>query len=66
MELDDAILPHECQVLPLGWCVFWHLIYDAHLDVPLEPLLNLLLPVDGDPVGDGVTGEGCPRLDSLR
>ena len=39
---------------PLGWGVGRQLLDDAHLDVPLEALLNLLLPVQGDPVGDGV------------
>ena len=39
----------------LGRGVGGQLLDDAHLDVPLETLLDLLFPVQGDPVGDGVT-----------
>ena len=47
----------------LGWGVGGQLLDDAHLDVPLETLLDLLFPVQGDPVGDGVTCWSRARLD---
>ena len=51
-------------VAPLGRGVGGQLISDAYLDVPLDALQYLLLPVQGAPVGDGVTGWDGAWFDS--
>ena len=49
---------------PLGRGVGRQLLNDAHLDVPIDALLDLLLPVQWAPVVDGVTGWDGARFDS--